>query len=98
MISKPTLNNIEGVGKMPKVRVRSLRRLARICKPSILTGAITESADYIEELEKENEKLKRALTDISEIDYLSLPENRHFLKLQDAVVMAESMLDDLYNR
>ena len=83
---------------MPKVRVKSLRSLASKMNPSILTGAITESADYIEELETENEKLKRALTDISKIDYLNTPEHFLLLRLQDAVNMAESMLDDLYNK
>lgn len=52
----------------------------------------------IEKLEAENAKLKRALTDISKIDYLNIPVNRQYLKLQDAVIMAESMLDDLYNK
>lgn len=55
---------------MPKVRVRSLRSLASKCNPSILTGAITESADYIEELEKENERLKYALKDIKNVSTL----------------------------
>jgi Mg2+ and Co2+ transporter CorA len=36
---------------MPKVNTKALRSLARKVKPSILTGAITESADYIDELE-----------------------------------------------
>ena len=90
---------------MAKVRVNSLRRLVRMCEPNILTGAISESANYIEELELklnepdlEKEKLKRALTDISKIDYLNTPEHFLLLRLQDAVHMAESMLDDLYNK
>ncbi len=43
---------------MAKVNTRSLRSLASKVKPSILTGAITESADYIDELEKENKEMK----------------------------------------
>lgn len=45
---------------MPKVSTRSLRRLASKMQPSILTGAITESADYIDELELEVKQLKMA--------------------------------------
>lgn len=41
---------------MPKVSTKSLRSLASKCHPSILTGAITESADYIDELELQIEK------------------------------------------
>lgn len=51
---------------MPKVRVRSLRSLASKCNPSILTGAIIESADYIEELEKQWELLKVELKQLEE--------------------------------
>ena len=53
---------------MPKVRVKSLRSLASKMNPSILTGAITESANYIEELELEIENLKvekRRINDIA---------------------------------
>jgi hypothetical protein len=47
---------------MPKVRVKSLRSLASKCNPSILTGAITESADYIEELEQIVQELKEVIS------------------------------------
>lgn len=43
---------------MPKISTKSLRRLTGKFKPSILTGAITESADYIDELEVENDLIK----------------------------------------
>jgi restriction endonuclease S subunit len=46
---------------MPKVSTRSLRSLASKVKPSILTGAITESADYIDELEKKIQLLESSL-------------------------------------
>lgn len=44
-----------------KVSTRLLRSLASIVKPSILTGAITESADYIDELESINVELKNEI-------------------------------------
>lgn len=42
---------------MPKVNTKSLRSLVKMRKPSVLTKAMTESADYIDELEKENKRL-----------------------------------------
>jgi hypothetical protein len=47
---------------LPKVGVKSLRSLARKCNPSILRSAITESADYIEELEYEVKALKEVIS------------------------------------
>jgi hypothetical protein len=49
---------------MPKVYVSSLRSLARKVQPSILTGAITEAATYIEELEKTNKELRDFIEDL----------------------------------
>lgn len=46
---------------MPKVSTKSLRSLASKCNPSILTGAITESADYIDELETKVEQLEKEI-------------------------------------
>ncbi|MCK2000823.1 hypothetical protein MZM54_05395 [[Brevibacterium] frigoritolerans] len=46
---------------MPKVSTKSLRSLVSKCNPSILTGAIAESADYIEELEKKVQLLESSL-------------------------------------
>ena len=46
---------------MPKVRTKSLRILAAKIPPSIFSGAIEESADYIDELEAENNQLREAL-------------------------------------
>jgi hypothetical protein len=43
---------------MPKVSTKSLRSLVSNANPSILNGAITESADYIEELEHKIELLQ----------------------------------------
>lgn len=40
---------------MPKIYTQSLRNLAMKVQPSILTGAIDECADYIDELEREVE-------------------------------------------
>lgn len=43
---------------MPKVRTRALRSLASKFQSSIITAALTESADYIDELELEIKQLK----------------------------------------
>lgn len=47
---------------MAKVLTSSLRSLAGKVKPSILTGAIEESADYIDELEEKLEGLVARLS------------------------------------
>jgi hypothetical protein len=52
---------------MPKVYTKSLRSLASKCNPSILTGAITESADYIDELEEENKKFKNDIEHMNNV-------------------------------
>lgn len=46
---------------MPKVNTKSLRSLASKVKPSILTGAIEESATYIDELELKIQLLESSL-------------------------------------
>lgn len=51
---------------MPKVYTGSLRSLASKVRPSILTGAITESADYIDELEEELRVHKKVVEELRE--------------------------------
>lgn len=49
----------------------------------------------LKKLRKENKLLKRCVKDISKIDYLNTPKELYLLRLQDAVIMAETTLDDL---
>lgn len=63
---------------MPKVNTRSLRRLANKVPQSILTGAINESANYVDELEEKVEKYEKALREIAESNE-DTPFSRHLI-------------------
>lgn len=75
---------------MPKVRTRSLRRLANKSPQSILTGAINESADYIDELEESLRECMEAMR--KNLVYAQIKDEK---SLYEAYKNAEKILNQV---